>query len=298
MDLTLEKAEELALSSNKGLLELEELVKAAEQGRLEAFSKWFPRLELISQGYETETVQFLTGTRSAYATQLQLTQAVFNADDYYDVKLASLALEHLKLLLSAAKNDTLLAVRNAYFRIVFDLDSVRTREEHVELLTALSRQTRDNYARGTAIIHNVNQSKVAAANATARLYVAKKNLRVDLDRMSEILGILPGDFEFGVGNAIPVDEIPEIEVKLSELEQVFAEMGTGTDAMLYAADYPQSQIERMRGILTNHEMRFWENLALSNRPRMLDEQNALKIAKERVQKATGEYFPKLALLFN
>lgn len=297
LTVSLSQAEELAIRNNKHVCEIEALYFAAKEGRLEAYSQWFPQLAFTTQSYFTELLQPQTNTHSGYLSQLGVTQEIFSSDLYYGVKLSTLMEERLKILLEAAKNDILFATRTAYYQVVLEAETVATRLTHVDLLTSLSRRSRDNYTRGTTTIYHVNQSKVAAANATARFYDAKKRLKIAQDRLVKVLGMNPGSEEVLPEKGIPVAEIPEIEVKLQTIEKIF----TGMDAvgeLLYDHPFPAKELELMQDILSVGEMQFWEECALAQSPLLLDRRNDVAVAQTKVKQAIGEYIPSLEFAAN
>ena len=68
--LALFQAEELALSNNQQVQEIESLVEKACLGHLISISDWLPKLELISQAFQTQHNQIGgSNNKSSFLTQ-------------------------------------------------------------------------------------------------------------------------------------------------------------------------------------------------------------------------------------
>mgnify|MGYP001210812036 CR=1 FL=1 len=104
--LSLKEAEELALVNNPQIKAAEEMVEKAKQGRMEAISKWLPKLSLLSQAFKTQKpLAFLQLNKpSAFFTQISLTQAIVASELYRDLKISSLVIGQFDKMLDAAKN--------------------------------------------------------------------------------------------------------------------------------------------------------------------------------------------------
>lgn len=190
--LTLQQAEEIALCNNPQILAAEELIERARQGKLEAISKWLPQISLLSQGFRTQKpLTFFQIDRSAFYTQVSLTQAIVSSEYFYDVRIAELLINQFDELLRAARNDILLQTRILYNLVALDRRKLATAEEHINLLTLLRDQMEGKFNIGEATAYNVNQAKVALANVKNDYYDAIKNLKSHEDELAQALGIDP-----------------------------------------------------------------------------------------------------------
>lgn len=295
--LSLEKAEEIALKNNKQILALKELYLLTKAGKFESISKWLPQVQAVSYAYATQKVIPLSRGKSTFLTQLSLTQALFSSDYYYNVKLASLEVKHLSLLVDALINDILYQVRKAYFLISLDYENILTSEEHIRILTDLSAEMQDRYQIGTAILLNVNQSKVAIANATKLYYKRIKDLKVHEDMLAELMGFDPGSKEIAiVDRYIPLGRFEEIEEKIEKMEPIFA--NSKGYAPIYKEGFPGREEEIMLSLYSKEEIEGWEEIAKKNNPVVKTMMNDVDIASEQVKKHFGEYLPKLSLAAN
>jgi len=298
-DLTLEQAEVLALDRNNKVNSLRELYGKAKEGRLEKISKWLPQVEAMSNMYGLGNISPDTGTKSAFLTQLSLTQALIASDLYYNVKIADLVVEQLKLLLNAAMIDALFEVRTAYYQVILDIEMVAAAKEKIELLTSLSQRMEDRKQVGTAILYNVNQSKVAIANATVHYYEMIKRRKVDLDTMASILGFVPGEVEISFAKiAIPLEEIPEIKEKLCQMQEVFNKQTVALNERIFQGGYPDTEEKVMRKLFTKAEVSAWEEKALRYQPNLKVQATEVAIASKEVSKRKGEYLPTVSFNIN
>jgi len=129
--LTLAEAEQVAIQNNNDIKTLQQLVAKSRQGRLEAVSKWFPEIVLISSGYKTEKRQAFTGTHSAFLSQFNVTQALLSTERYFNLRISTLVVQQLNFLLDAIVIDVLFDVRQAYYKVILDLQDINTAKTSV-----------------------------------------------------------------------------------------------------------------------------------------------------------------------
>ncbi|MGE3953743.1 MAG: TolC family protein [Parachlamydiales bacterium] len=295
--VTLEEAEAIALSHNPDLHRMRQLLMRAQQGRLDALSKWLPELNLVSLGYKAEEVVMFANARSAFLTQLNTTQALISTDKWFDAKIAGLIVQQMRALLNAATIDILFQTRTLYYQLVYDRETVETAKQKIELLTSLAVQEQADYKIGTTILLNVNQSKVAVANASSVYYDAIKRYRVDLDAFVRVLGYDPGKVEVEIGSeGIPIGSIPELATKVDRMAALFEE--GDPEGPIYKKGYPITQERLMATLFSPSEVASWEGLALTYRPELAEARTEVRIAQEEVGKQRGEYWPQINLEFN
>jgi outer membrane protein TolC len=295
--LTLQQAEAAALENNHDIQTLRHLLDRAKQGRLEDFSKWFPQIALVSQGYKTEKPDLFTKTRSVFLTQFYLTQALFSTNRYYNLRISALALQQIRALLEAIIIDVLYEARTAYYKIILDQETIETTQKNIELFAELAEKEERRYRIGTSILLNVNQSQVAVANATKAYYEAVKILKIDKDRLSIILGYNPGFTSIELPQEeIPVDQIPSLKNKLSRVESLFKP--EGEDTLIFTKGFPATQELVMNHLFSQSEIRCWEKTALCYNPSLQAKEKDIRIANQEVNKDLGEYLPEVQLNVN
>lgn len=302
LTLSRQEAEKIALENNKDLQSLQQLLCRANEGRLETISSWFPQIEMMSFGYQTQKADLYTHTRSVFLTQFSLTQALLSADQFYNVKIASLVVCHLQSLVEALTIDLLYEVRTTYYRLVFDQETIAAAKRNVELFAELAAQQKANYKRGTAILLNVNQSQVAMALATRDYYEAVKQYKLDRDAMTALLGFDPGSVEMQVKEeGIPLQTIPKLRQKLLEVQNLFARKEgdeKAGDEELFHSNFPQAQQVMMQSLFTSEELLYWEQVSLAYHPLLHAKAEEVKIAKQQMLKRIGSYLPTVDLSIN
>ena len=290
--LSLEQAEQIALQNNKDICALWQLYQSARQGKLVSLANWAPKINLFSSGYKTQNRQQATHTRSAFISQYNLLQKIISTNAYYDVKISGLVVENFKALLDALIIDVLYNVRTAYYQIILDRQNIETAKTNIQILSNLAWRMESNYKRGTSILLNVNQSKVAVANGTAAYYQAIKQLEVDLDYLVVLLGYNPGEVKVEPAqNDIPIFQIPDLSTKVDAVMKIFAKKEE--QGLIYKPEFPATEERMMKNIFPACETEWWERLALSLRPDLKSKCKEWKIANEVVNKEKGTFYPEL-----
>lgn len=295
--LTIQEAEITALENNNDIRTLRHLLDKAKQGKLESFSKWFPQIALVSQGYKTQKPDLFTKTRSVFVTQFYLTQALFSTNRYYNLKISSIAVDQIRSLLHAIIIDVLYEVRTTYYKIILDYETIETAQKNIDLFIELAEKEAKNYQIGTSILLNVNQSQVAVANATKDYYEAIKILKIDKDRLATMLGYDPGSVEIQLSqDEIAVNKIPNISNKLQRVESLFKPLESNT--LIFNKGFPSSQENIMNNLYSQSEIQYWEKTALCYNPTLHAKESDIRIANQEVNKGLGLYLPELNLNVN
>jgi len=295
--LSLRDAEQIAIENNNDIKTLQQLVAKSRQGRLEAVSKWFPQVALISSGYKTEKVQTFTGTHSAFLSQFNVTQALLSTERYFNLRISTLVVQQLDLLLDSIIIDVLYDIRQAYYKIILDMQEIATAKTNIDLFMDLAIKEQNKYQIGTSILLNVNQSQVRIANATKAYYQAVKELKIDLDYFVQILGYDPGTVEIELSETnIPIMSIPDIASKVKLVDEVFRSQFE--NGLIFKEGYPYTQEKLMRNLFSPHEIACWENTALCYRPTLRARATGVKIATEQIGSRRGEFLPEVSLELN
>lgn len=318
-DLTLEQAELIAISNNNTVNSVRELYLKAKAGRIEAISKWLPKLQAMSVSYGLQKYSAGAGpvtgadvdllssagvvTRlsagSAFETQLALTQSILSTNDYYNIQISSLVVKQLELLLNAALIDILYQTRISYYQVVLDLELIKAAKDKVELLKTLSKQIADKHQIGTALLYHVNQSKVAVVNATNVYYDLIKQKKIDTDYLANILGYIPGEVELTFAfTELPVEQIEDLKSKITQMQTVFNEQIPSLNASIFKDDVALMEQRVMNKLYSKAEILSWEDLAMKYTPSLKVYENYVEIASKEVSKAKATYLPEVAFNFN
>ncbi|MCP5506085.1 MAG: TolC family protein [Chlamydiales bacterium] len=296
MTLDLDKAVSLAMEHNQHLKEVESLVEKARYGYLASISDWLPKLELISQAYQTQHDQIGgSNAKSSFLTQLVLTQTLFSSSTYYNIQLSSLVYKELELINLSLVNDILYDVRRTYYQVILDQRQLETARTHVEILKTLAQRMEERYQIGTATSFDVNQSQVAVANALSVYYKSLKKLKLDLNLLEKVLGYDPGSVVIEISEeTIPIESVPFLDEKLKGKKEVFLEM-TSSYGFIFPRSNPEEQENMVDHLFSDQEIHDWEKKALLLRPDLKKAENHWKIANKNVAKEKGKYFPKVDL---
>ena len=298
-DLTLEQAELIAIENNNTVNSLRELYYKAKEGRLEAISKWFPKVEAMSIMYGLQRPLVPGVSESAFETQLALTQAFLSTNRYYDVKIASLVVSQLELLLNAAIIDVLYQTRTSYYQVILDMEMLSAAKDKVELLKTLAKKAEEKHQVGTSILYSVNQSKVAIANATNYYYDIVKQKKIDLDNLANILGYIPGEVILTFPKLeIPVEQIQDLKEKLLQMQLVFNEKASNLNEEIFKDNFPLNENRIAAKLYSKSEISDWEDLALKYTPSLKVYENYVEIAAKEVSKAKATYLPEVGFNFN
>jgi outer membrane protein len=299
LQLSLFQAEELALSNNQQVQEVESLVEKARFGHLVSISDWLPKLELISQAFQTQHDQIGgSNNKSTFLTQFLLTQTLFSATKYYNLQITNLLYKELEWVKQGILNDVLYDIRSAYYKIILDKNQIETAATHVEVLKALALQMEMRLGIGTATTFDVNQLQVAVSNALSIYYKALKTLKVDLDIFTKLLGYDPGSIKVEIQEeSIPLESILFLREKLSQQQEVFLKTPIAS-GLIFPSSNPERQIEWINQLFSYEEIKGWEEVAIKFRPDLLQAESQWKIALKQVSKARGEYLPKVEFQAN
>lgn len=318
-DLTLEQAELIAITNNNTVNAVRELYLKAKAGRIEAISKWLPKLQALTHMYGLQKYQPGNAYTSAYdvdvlsnagvvtrisagsafETQLALTQSILSTNDYYNIQISSLVVKQLELLLNAALIDVLYQTRVNYYQVVLDIELIKASKDKVELLKTLSKQIQDKHQIGTALLYHVNQSKVAVVNATNVYYDLIKQKKIDTDNFVNILGYIPGDVELTFAQTkLPVEQIEDLKDKIFAMQKVFNEQMPSLNESIFKEEYAQTEQRVMSKLYSSAEIHDWEDIALQYTPSLKVYENYVQIASKEVLKAKATYLPEVDFNFN
>ncbi len=291
--LSLQEAEETALSNNPQVKASEELVRKAQQNRYESIGRWMPQIKLVTQGFKTQKpiALLLLNKPSAFFTQLSLTQSLFSSELYHDVRHATLLVEEMKRLLEAARNDVLFQARTLYYKVVLDRKKLATAKEHVELLQNLALRMEGKFRIGEATAYNVNQAKVAMVNVTTAFYQMQQNLKSDQDELVQVLGYDPSEMKVKIdAEEIPVENVPDLAKKITDTMPLFNE-----ETIVQRA-FASEEEDVLTKLFPPQELEKWTVAADDSRPDIRLSKTLVSIAKEEVATRKGEYWPRVSLL--
>jgi len=272
-----DEALDLAMKQNQSLLSLKQLVEEAKAGKIVSMASWLPQISAMTSYFRNSEQQLIALSKNTFLTQISLTQNVFNADAWYDVKIADLEYQKLQLLYDALVNEMTYLAKTAYFKVVLDLEKLETQEEHVRLLSALLKKMQDRLKIGEAIALNVNQSQVALSNAKSRYYQSLKALKDSRSELAVLIGLDPEAFKV---------DVPEKRLdvrRFDYLEEKFIKT---------------KRQEETPEIFSAHENMALEQLAKQYNPNLKTTRIVFEMMNQEVRRSVGKYFPEVQLVAN
>lgn len=303
-ELSLFEAEEIALEYNKQFLIAREGTKQARERKLQAVSKWLPSINFYAEYRQAEKKELFFDIFSkaepfshrGYDTSFELNQPLFSTDLIYGLKAKQIESEAFLFEQAHTKNELLFAVRNRYYAVIFYEAALGIARENIDYLSYALEQEQQKLEAGSSTPYEVNQSKVAVANAISLYYLTLKDLKNARNALILTMGIDPLlEPTLHISQkTIPLFSIPEISLKIQEAEQKYH----------YRSDtFPTTQdflchierIEEARKLILFSEREVLDYLeqALLNRPDLRRSQLQVGVADQSLKAKQGTYLPEI-----
>ena len=305
-NISLIDAECIARNCNKELLIAKEGSNQAEQRKKQAISRWFPSINYQGQFHVVEKAEeFLnifnpedpfTISHRGYRSVLQLDQPLFSTDLIFNLK--SKKIEEVAFDFEQANtlNELLLAVRRNYYSVIAYEVSLQVERENINFLSYALDLEQKKLTAGNSTALEVNQSKVAVANAISLYYSTLKNLKYARNALILTLGVDPLlEPELTLEQAqIPIDHTPEISLKLQEVESRYNYLDSAMPTTKDFLNHVDS-IEKARKLtlFSDEDVLKYLEFAFSNRPDLLKSKLQVGVANQNLGQKQGKYLPKL-----
>jgi outer membrane protein TolC len=159
---------------------------------------------------------FTFGTEQSWATQIRLTQSIYEGGRITSsLRAAKLTEEKSALDYQTAIADTVLAVLIAYDDVLLDAELIKVQEASMELLTRELTDTTRRYNAGTVPKFNVLRAEVELANVRPKLIRARNRYKISRNVMVNTLGFtLPRE----VTEEIPLNLTGKLEAEPYNIE--------------------------------------------------------------------------------
>ncbi|MGB7977562.1 MAG: TolC family protein [Chlamydiales bacterium] len=304
-DLSLQGAEEIALELNKNYLIAQESTIQAKERKKQAVSRWLPAIGYRAEFREIDKKELFFNVFSSkfafshqgYSSILQLSQPIFSTDLIFGLKSKELEAEVYSYTQANTKNELLLAVRDRYYAVLLFEKALLIERENIDYLAYALQQEQGKLEAGSSTPFEVNQSKVSVANAISLYYSTLKDLKNARNALILTLGIDPLlEPEMGLREAKqPIEAIPELALKLKELEQKFNyRMDTFPSTNDYLLHIDRLENARKLTLFSPEEVQNYLDLALSLRPDLLARKLEVDVATQNVNTKLGTYLPKIS----
>jgi outer membrane protein TolC len=214
----------------------------------------------------------------------------------YGLKAKQIEAEAFRYEQASTLNELLLAVRKSYYSVVAFEISLDIERENIDYLAYALEQEQRKLEAGNSTTLEVNQSKVALANAISLYYSTLRDLKSARNAFVLTLGIDPL-LEPQIllsQKKIPVDSVPEISLKLQSVEEKYrykSEMFPTTDDFLLHID----SIENARQLVlfSEEEVLSYLETALACRPDLRRSQLQVRVADQNLKSKQGQYLPEI-----
>ena len=303
--LSLKEAEEIALEYNKQFLIAREGTEQARQRTLQAISRWLPAVQYRAEFRDIEKRELffdvfsstLPFSHRGYSSMFEIDQPIFSTDLLYSLKSKQIEQEAICYEQAHTLNELLLALRQSYYAVVALEITLDIERDNIDYLSYALEQEQKKLEAGSSTPLEVNQSKVALANAISLYYSILKELKTARSAFTLTLGIDPL-LEPQIilsQKQIPLLSIPEIALKLQDVAKKYEYR---SEAMPSTSDFLHhiAQIESAKQLTLFSEGEVLDYLeqALTYRPDLRKSQLRVGVANQNLRAKQGHYWPKIA----
>lgn len=285
--LSLQDVEDIAMTGNKALHSLRQIAAQGQYRVFQARSAWWPQVQIDPSATWTETNA--TDFTGLYTHVLSFSQTLFNRDLHHSVVLSEIEQEALCTDFAILKNEIRFLVRTAYYNVILQEGQTQVQRENVSLLREALELEERKLAVGESTRFDVNQAKVAFANALSDFFRSRRNLKFANNDLLRLIGRDPGQPIYLVESSMPVDEVPLLKERIDLLTRQQTTLGETAlgdpkaHASWESAGAPFSEEEVMR----------WEEVAMSCQPEIHQRVLNLRAAKEQQARRYAEYLPSV-----
>ena len=303
-NLTLARAEEIALEYNKQLLIAKEGVVEAKERKLQAISRWLPSLHFDAIWSQFERKEYLFDvysnilplSKNAYHSGFTLDQPVFSSDLLFRLKARQYEERSADRDQVNTVNELLLALRDRYYSVILYELALGIQRQNVDYLSEALDQEHMKLEAGNSTTYEVNQSKVAVANAISLYYETLKNLKTARNALIITLGVDPNlEPKLSLKNReIPLFSVPTIAFKMEKALMKFHYQSSDFPTIKDVLDHIKHiEDARRLTLFTEGEVLEYVELALKQRPDLARSCLEIKVAEQKVWEKVGHYFPKV-----
>jgi outer membrane protein TolC len=303
--MTLQDAECIALEYNKQLLIAEQNTEQASDRKNQAISRWLPKFIYHAEYRHINPKEaffnifgppanLATFANEGYSSILQMNQPLFSTDLLFNLQSKFLQLDATRYAQASTTNELLRAVRDSYFAVIYQTRRLQIERENIDFYSYALQQEQGRLDAGSSTPFEVNQFKAAVTNALSLYYNTLKDLKSARNAFVITLGIDPllEPQIFFKSLDFPFDSIPEIAIKLQELDTKYSyrsDTFPSTDDIL-------NQINRLSEarkltLFSKREVKYYINQALCQRPDLLAKKMEVGVAEKNVQQKQGTYLP-------
>lgn len=180
-----------ALDNNFAIRQAKERIRQQEGVVLEVRAQQLPKVG-VGAGYQRndkDIAQTMPPDDSAWNIQIQASQALYAGGRIKSsVTSANLVKEAAVLELQSVVNNALLEVRVRFYNVLLARESIKVREQSVDLLKEQLQNARNRFEAGASSSFEVLRAEVALANAQPALIQARNAFRIAIEELRQSLG--------------------------------------------------------------------------------------------------------------
>lgn len=305
-NMSLKDAEAVACEYNKQLLIAREGTDQAKERKLQAVSRWLPSLHYRGEFADIEKKELyfnifnplepFTPSHRGYSSVFEIAQPLFSSDLLFNLKSKQIEAEAVLFEQANTLNELLLAVRQSYYSVVVLETTLFIERENIKYLSYALEQEQGKLESGNSTTLEVNQSKVAVANAISLYYSTLKELKNSRNAFVLTLGIDPllePKIQLSERD-VPLKSIPEIALKLQETETKYRYMSKTvptTEDFLNHIDMIENA--KTLTLFSEQEVSDYLELALTHRPDLLRTRLQIGVAEQNLKEKQGHYLPQV-----
>lgn len=302
--LSLSDAENIAREYNKQWLIAREGTEQAKERKNQAVSRFLPAIGYRGEFRDISKKELFFNVFSkkflfshqGYSSIFQISQPLFSTDLIFGLKSKQFEADAFRYEQAATLNELLLAVRKSYYAVTALEIALQIERENVGYLAYALEQEQKKLDAGNSTPLEVNQSKVAVANAISLYYSTLRNLKDARNALILTLGIDPllePQIQLSQ-KEIPLKSIPEISLKVQEVEAKYRYKSetfpSTTDFLLHIDKIDNS---RKLTLYSEQEVLDYLEQALTNRPDLRKKQMQVGVANQNLKSKQGNYLPKI-----
>ncbi|MCP3850012.1 MAG: TolC family outer membrane protein [Gammaproteobacteria bacterium] len=162
------------------------------EGSVQAFARFLPKIDLTASttgtnrdkptGLETDE------SFNSHAYSLDLDQSIFDNTNFVNYRIANININKAEANLSAAQQDLIIRVSEAYFSTLSALDKLSFSKAEKKAIGRQLDQAKRRYEVGIIAITDVHEAQAGFDNANAQVIAAENELLVAKEGLRELAG--------------------------------------------------------------------------------------------------------------
>ncbi len=162
------------------------------EGSVQAFARFLPKIDLTASTTGTNqdkpTAQESDVSYNSHGYSLDLNQSIFDNQNIVNYRIANININKAEANLSAAQQDLIIRVSDAYFLTLSSIDSVDFSKAEKKAIGRQLDQAKRRYEVGIIAITDVHEAQAGFDNANAQVIAAENSLLVAKEGLRELAG--------------------------------------------------------------------------------------------------------------